>query len=67
MHQVLYVIANTSSMNGAMPGSVFTEGLRMTQKLVIGANIIFCLLILILVCVIFRGFKPSRHKLDKQG
>lgn len=62
LHQALYVIANTSSMNGVMPGSVFTEGLRMTQKLVMGANTIFGLLIVWLAYVIVRGFRPSRRK-----
>lgn len=65
LHRTLYAIANTNAMNGAMPGSVFKDGVRLSQKLIIGVTIVFGLLALWFAYVIFRGFKPSRRKLAK--
>lgn len=65
IHRMLYTIANSNAMNGAMPGSVFKDGMRLSTKIIIAVNIIFSLLILWFAYVIFRGFKPSRRKLKK--
>jgi len=66
LHHVLYVMANSKAMNGAMPGSDFTEGMRMMDKLLVGINVVCVLLILWRAYAIFRGFKPSKRMLAKQ-
>ncbi len=65
MHRVLYTIANSKSMNGAMPGSHIKDGLRTTEKIRLAINVIFGLLILLEVYRIFRLFKPTQKKLAK--
>lgn len=65
LHRTLYAVANTNAMNGAMPGSVFKDGMRLTQKIMIAVDVIFGLLALWFAYVIFRGFKPSKRKLAK--
>lgn len=65
LHRTLYAIANTNAMNGAMPGSVFVDGMRLTDKVILAVDIVFGLLILWFAYVIFRGFKPSHRKLEK--
>lgn len=65
LHRTLYTIANTNAMNGAMPGSVFKEGMRLTDKVLLAVDIVFSLLAAWFAYVIFRGFKPSRRKLAK--
>ncbi len=66
LHHVLYVMANSNAMNGAMPGSDFTEGMRLMDKIMLGVNAVCTLLILWCAYVIFRGFKPSKRMLAKQ-
>lgn len=65
LHRILYTIANSNAMNGAMPGSVFRDGMRLSEKIVLAVDIVFGLLALWFAYVIFRGFKPSRRKLAK--
>lgn len=65
LHHTLYAIANTNAMNGAMPGSVFKDGMRLTDKVIYGVDIVFGLLALWFAYVIFRGFKPSKRKIAK--
>lgn len=65
MHRALYTIANTNAMNGAMPGSVFKDGMRLTQKVLLAVDVVFGLLAAWVAYVIFRGFKPSKRKLAK--
>ncbi|MDE6588903.1 MAG: glycoside hydrolase family 3 C-terminal domain-containing protein [Oscillospiraceae bacterium] len=65
LHRTLYTIANTNAMNGAMPGSVFKEGMRLTDKAMLAVDIVFGLLAMWFAYVIFRGFKPSKRKLAK--
>lgn len=65
LHRTLYTIANTNAMNGAMPGSVFKEGMRLTDKILLVVDILFSLLAVWFAYVIFRGFKPSKRKLAK--
>lgn len=65
LHRTLYTIANTNAMNGAMPGSVFKDGMRLTQKVLLVVDIVFGLLAVWFAYVIFRGFKPSKRKLAK--
>ncbi len=65
IHRLLYTIANSNAMNGAMPGSVFKDGMRLSQKLILGVDVVLGLLILWFAYVLFRGFKPSKRKLAK--
>ena len=65
MHRVLYTIANSKSMNGAMPGSHIKDGLRTTEKIRLAIDVIFGLLILLEAYRIFRLFKPTQKKLAK--
>lgn len=65
MHRVLYTIANSKSMNGAMPGSHIKDGLRTTEKIQLAIDVIFGLLILLEAYRIFRLFKPTQKKLAK--
>lgn len=52
-------------MNGALPGSVFKDGMRLAQKVILAVDIMFGLLAVWFAYVIFRGFKPSKRKLAK--
>lgn len=65
MHHILYVTANSSAMNGAMPGSQLSEGMRFVTKVRVAVTTVCVLLILWFAYVIFRGFKPSKRKLAK--
>lgn len=65
LHRTLYTIANTNAMNGAMPGSVFKDGMRLTDKVLLAVDVVFGLLAAWFAYVIFRGFKPSKRKLAK--
>ncbi|MGM9538379.1 MAG: glycoside hydrolase family 3 N-terminal domain-containing protein [Candidatus Onthomonas sp.] len=67
LHRILYTIANSNAMNGAMPGSVFQEGMRLSDKIILAVDIVFGLLALWFAYVLFRGFKPSRRKLAKRA
>ena len=63
MHRVLYTVANSKAMNGAMPGSVFKDGMRMTAKIALAVNVIGPLLIALMA---FFTFKRFRHKGNKR-
>ena len=65
MHRMLYTIANSKAMNGAMPGSVITDGTRVTTKVLRTVDIVFGLLILFEIYRIFRLYKPTAKKLAK--
>lgn len=65
MHRMLYTIANSKAMNGAMPGSVITDGTRVTTKIMRTVDIVFGLLILFEIYKIFRLYKPTAKKLAK--
>ena len=67
MHRMLYTIANSKAMNGAMPGSVITDNTRLTTKLLCAIDVIFGLLILFEIYRIFRLFKPTAKKLAKKA
>lgn len=66
LHHVLYTMANSKAMNGAMPGSDFKEGMRMMDKIMLGVNAVCVLLIMWRAYAIFRGFKPSKRMIAKQ-
>ncbi len=65
MHRVLYTIANSKSMNGAMPGSRIKDGMRISDKIKLAIDVIFGLLIVLEVYKIFRLFRPTKKKLAK--
>lgn len=65
MHRVLYTIANSKSMNGAMPGSQIKDGTRISTTIMRVVTILFGLLIILEVYKIFRLFKPTQKKLAK--
>ena len=65
MHRMLYTIANSKSMNGAMPGSHIKDGLRKSELIMIVVSVIFTLLIILEIYKIFRLFKPTAKKLAK--
>ena len=65
MHRVLYTIANSKSMNGAMPGSQIKDGMRISDKIKLAIDIIFGLLIVLEVYRIFRLYRPTKKKLAK--
>ena len=62
---MLYTIANSKAMNGAMPGSVIKDGTRTLTKVVWVVDSIFVLLILLEIYKIFRLYKPTAKKLAK--
>ena len=65
MHHVLYTVANSNAMIGAMPGSRFVDGMRLSDMITTGITVVFSLLALWFAYVLFRGFKPSKRKLAK--
>jgi len=65
MHHLLYTVANSKSMNGAMPGSHIKDGARLTTLIMRGVTLLFGLLILLQIYKIFRLFKPTAKKLAK--
>jgi len=65
MHHMLYIIANSKAMNGAMPGSHIKDGTRITTHIMRIVTVVFVLLILLEIYKIFRLFKPTAKKLAK--
>jgi beta-glucosidase len=65
MHHLLYTVANSKSMNGAMPGSHIKDGARLTTIIMRVVTLLFGLLILLQIYKIFRLFKPTAKKLAK--
>ena len=63
-HSILYTIANSKAMNGAMPGSTLT-GMATDKKFRILLTIVPALLLVFFVYRIFRVWKPSKRKLAK--
>ena len=63
-HSILYTIANSKAMNGAMPGSTLT-GMATDKKFRILLTIVPALLLVFFVYRVFRVWKPSKRKLAK--
>lgn len=59
MHHMLYTIANSKAMNGAMPGSEFKEGIQISQKVRIAVNVIGSVLILLMAFLTYRRFRKK--------
>ena len=65
MHHMLYIIANSKAMNGAMPGSHIKDGARFTTLVMRVVTVVCLLLIILEIYKIFRLFKPTAKKLAK--
>ena len=63
-HSILYTIANSKAMNGAMPGSTLV-GTPTDKQLRVVLTILPALVLVLLVYRIFRVWKPSKRKLAK--
>ena len=63
MHRMMYTIANSKAMNGAMPGSIFVHETQLVAKVVKGINIVFPILIILLILLTVIRFwkKPSKN------
>lgn len=59
MHRMLYTIANSKAMNGAMPGSRFEDVKFLTDKVILSVNIICPLLILLMAVLTVRRFRKK--------
>ena len=60
MHNILYTIANSKVMNGAMPGSVFTESMPNYQKILIAVDVVAALIVAALAWFIVRGLRKKK-------
>lgn len=65
MHRMLYTIANSKAMNGAMPGSKFVDVKTFTDKVILTINIVCPVLILLLILLTIRRFR--KRDVDKAG
>ena len=65
MHHMLYIVANSKSMNGLAPGGTVKDGTRLTTTVMRAVTIICLLLIALEIYKIFRLFKPTAKKLKK--
>lgn len=61
MHRMLYTIANSKAMNGAMPGSVFKDTMTLVEKIVLGVNITGTLIIALMIFLTVRRFRPKKE------
>lgn len=60
MHRMLYTIANSKAMNGAMPGSEFENHMTLVDKIILGVNIIGTVLIVLMILLTIRRFKKKK-------
>lgn len=63
-HHMLYTVANSKAMNGAMPGSVFLDKKMIVEKIIIGVNIVCPLLILLMVVLTIRRFRKPKNVVE---
>jgi len=59
MHHVLYTVANSKAMNSAMPGSVFKDGLRLTEKVRLGVNVLSPVLVALMAFFTVKRFRKA--------
>lgn len=62
MHRMLYTIANSKAMNGAMPGSKFVNTMSLSDKVILAVNVICPILILLMVLLTVRRFRKTSAK-----
>lgn len=60
MHRMLYTIANSKAMNGAMPGSVFKDSMTLVEKVRIGVTVVSVLLIGWMTVMTVRRFRKKK-------
>lgn len=67
MHRMLYTVANSKAMNGAMPGSRFVDNWRLTDKVTLAVNIISPVLIILMAVLTVRRFrkKPASKAVNR--
>lgn len=59
MHRVLYTVANSKAVNGAMQGSIFKDGMRTAEKVALAVNVLGPVLIA-LMAFFTRSYKGRR-------
>lgn len=62
MHRLLYTIANSKVMNGAMPGSRFVKEVTTSDRITAGVNIGCGIGIALLVLLTILRFLPNQYK-----
>ena len=62
MHRVLYTVANSKAMLGAMPGTDFVDEPSGTEKITMAVDIVCGILIALLAVTTFLRFVPRRKK-----
>lgn len=60
IHNILYTVANSKAMDGAMPGSNFKLGMPTYQKIQIAVNVVCLILIILLVYFIIKRHRNSK-------
>ena len=60
MHRVLYTVANSKAMNGAMPGSIFKDGMRATEKVALAVNVLGPVLIALMAFFTVKRFRKQK-------
>ena len=60
MHRMLYTIANSKAMNGAMPGSVFKDSMTLVDKVIVGVNVAGVVIIVLMVVLTIRRFRKEK-------
>lgn len=64
MHRVMYTVANSNAMNGAMPGSEFVAPLKTTQIVQIAVNVGGAILLVLLGGLTVWRFWPRKSRLS---
>lgn len=62
IHRMLYTIANSKAMNGAMAGSVFVQGMQFTGKVRLVVNLVSITLLALMGWFTYKRFKKATPK-----
>ena len=65
MHRILYTVANSKAMLGAMPGTDFVDEPSDTEKITMGVDVVCGILIALLVVTTVLRFVPKKKKENK--
>ena len=65
MHRMLYTLADSNALNGAMPGAALKEHVRLVTKVRVITTVLLLLIIARLLYMIFRIWKPNAKMLEK--
>jgi beta-glucosidase len=66
-HHILYTVANSKAMDGAMHGSVYKEGLQTIDLIIIAINVVCAILILLLCLFTFKRFRKRGKAKGVEG